>query len=295
MERIRLIAMDMDGTLLSRAPEGIPPTNAEALRTAAEQGIHLAIASGRLPDDAGFFALDAGVPMHVLALNGGVTLMEPQGEALDTRFMEEKAARRTRQMIEEAGLAYSLFSVHDLALSEPMKNPRREMIWYGTHLDRPGSRTQLWQEPERIEPLMERVSKYVVISEERPEALAKLKARLDAEVPEVEVTSSWGNNIEIMPAGMNKGVALTALAGRLGISMEQVMAIGDHDNDVSMLDAAGCAVAMANGSPAAKAAAHWIAPTNTQCGVAAAIRGLALGDGEAMLQLREGLRHNLLK
>ena len=70
---IRLIATDMDGTLLTDEPLILPET-ADVLRRAAEKGIVLSLASGRLPDDASFFAVDAKLPMHVIALNGAVTL-----------------------------------------------------------------------------------------------------------------------------------------------------------------------------------------------------------------------------
>ena len=75
---IRLIATDMDGTLLTDEPLILPET-ADVLRRAAEKGIALALASGRLPDDASFFAVDANLPMHVIALNGAVTLVKPLG------------------------------------------------------------------------------------------------------------------------------------------------------------------------------------------------------------------------
>ena len=62
---IRLIATDMDGTLLTDEPLILPET-ADVLRRAAEKGIALSLASGRLPDDASFFAVDANLPMHVI-------------------------------------------------------------------------------------------------------------------------------------------------------------------------------------------------------------------------------------
>ena len=288
MERIRLIAMDMDGTLLGRALDGIPAENAEALREASRRGIALALVSGRPPDDAGFFALDAGLDMHVLSLNGCAVQRTPLGEVTACRFIPEQAARRVCALIGEAGLACSLFSVHDVALSEPPQDMPAAMRNVGTFLDRPGGRTRFWPDGDHTGPLMPRVSKLVVISEDRPEALARLGERIAAQVPEVAVTSSWANNIEIIPTGADKGTALTALAGSLGIPLAQVMAIGDNGNDVPMLDVAGCAVAVGNATPAAKQTARWIAPANVENGVAAAIRALALGDGACLRLMRQG-------
>ncbi|MCH5286438.1 MAG: HAD family phosphatase [Christensenellaceae bacterium] len=290
MSGIRLIAMDMDGTLLGAELDRIPPRNVEALRGANEKGITLAQATGRLPDDAGFFALDAGLPMHVLSLNGCVWQREPLGEVLDARLMQPDAARKARGLMEELDMAYSLFGMHEAALDRPPEDVRGAMLVLGTFLDRPGGRTRFWPDGRHIEPLLERTSKFVVVGDAYPDRLNLLKARLIAEVPEVEVTSSWADTLEIIPAGVNKGAALTALARRLDIPMSEVMAIGDNDNDVSMLEAAGCAVAMANATPAAKEAAHWIAPSNLEDGVAAAVRALALDDAACRGLLRPGQR-----
>lgn len=275
---IRLIATDMDGTLLGQEHDRIPPENVRALKEAADRGMTLALATGRLPDDAGFFALDAGLPTHILALNGNAWLSEPMGEVRDTRLLEPEDARRVRRMIEELSLEYSLFGVQEAAFGQRPEDLPGAMLVLGTFLERRGGRTRIWVDGDHIEPLLDRASKFVVVGVGQAERLTRLRERVVAEVPGVEVTSSWADTLEIIPRGANKGVALTALARRLGIPMAEVMALGDNDNDVSMLEAAGCAVAMANATPAAKRAAHWIAPDHRACGVAAAVRALALED-----------------
>ena len=293
MESIRLIATDMDGTLLGSLPDRIPPANVEALREADRKGMTLALATGRLPDDAGFFALDAGLPMRVLALNGCAALEEPLGEVKGARFLPPRATRRIRALLEEADLPYNLFGLHEVALDRPPEDLPAAMMIVGTFLAREGGRTRFWPDGQHVDGMMNEASKFVVVSDDHPERLLWLKARVEAEAPEAEVTSSWVHTLEIIPAGVNKGAALSALARQLGIPMAQVMAIGDNDNDVSMLAAAGCAVAVANATEAAKRAAHWIAPSNLEDGAAVAIRALALGDEAAMSGLMPGGRELL--
>lgn len=271
---IRLIAMDMDGTLLGPAPHAIPPVNEEALRRAHAQGIQLALASGRSPDDAGFFALDAGLSMHILALNGGMTLHKPLGPIFRTCYMDEADARRVRAMLTELNLPYGVFSGHDLALCQP---PDCQKGW-GTFMNRPGGRTVVSRGDEAVEALMPRVSKYVVTASANPALLPPLRDRLARECPALEVTSSWFDNLEINAPGATKGKALTALADELGIPMAQVMALGDNDNDVSMLAAAGYGVAMGNASSSALAAANYVTLRNDEDGVAAAVRALVFGE-----------------
>lgn len=275
MEPIRLIAMDMDGTLLTSRPRVIPPENIDALRRAAAAGVHLAIASGRLPDDAGFFALDAELPMSIIALNGSTVMEQPLGEILESRYIEPQTALHILERLEEGQFMYSLFSDHDVIHCHGQGDV---IPLLGTHLLRKGSRTRLEHEVSQAFARHDRVSKFVVISEEDGK-LQALRRQLEKEAPLAEITSSWINNIEINPAGVNKGSALTALAASLGIPMSQVMAIGDNDNDISMLRAAGYGVAMGNATPAARAAANWLTLPCEEFGVAAAIRALALGEG----------------
>lgn len=90
---IRLIATDMDGTLLTDEPLILPET-ADVLRRAAEKGIVLSLASGRLPDDASFFAVDAKLPMHVIALNGAVTLVKPLGDVQEAHHLPQPTVHR---------------------------------------------------------------------------------------------------------------------------------------------------------------------------------------------------------
>ena len=107
------------------------------------------------------------------------------------------------------------------------------------------------------------------------EKLERVRQALSA-LPGLDVTSSWSMNLELMPAGVNKGMAVAALAQRLGIGPESVMALGDYDNDVSMLSYAGVSVAMANASERARAAARYRTLSNDEDGVAHAIQRYAL-------------------
>lgn len=274
---IRLIALDMDGTLLIHGVPGIPERNAQALRRAAAQGVHLALCTGRTAEDASYFASDAGLDMHILGLNGGYCLETPHGRCSADHPMPEVQARALARMIAAfPTLQCGLFGGEELVLNLP----QAAGIDWGTHLARPGAKTVVSREMMGLEHLLARgVNKLVAIQLQADGALERLRDRIAAELPELDISSSWDNNIEVMPHGVNKGMALEKLACRLGIPQEQVMAIGDHDNDLSMLRWAGCGVAMANGSPAARAAADVVTLSNDRFGVADAVERLALRGG----------------
>jgi Cof subfamily protein (haloacid dehalogenase superfamily) len=94
---------------------------------------------------------------------------------------------------------------------------------------------------------------------------------LSSKFDKVDFTSSDHSNIEIMPRGANKAEALRFMADRMGIPMEQVMAIGDNYNDIEMIKAAGRRVAMANAVDKLKEAAGEVTLSNDEDGVALAI------------------------
>ena len=88
---------------------------------------------------------------------------------------------------------------------------------------------------------------------------------------DITITSSGSDNFEVMPAGVDKGTALVRLGEMLGIAPEEMVAIGDSDNDAAMLRAVGMPVAMGNADPALKALAQYITADCDHDGVAQAI------------------------
>lgn len=290
-EPVRLIAMDMDGTLLGRSPTYIPRENADALRRAAERGIALALCSGRVLDDAAFFAQDAGLPMHVLGLNGCCRADEPLGPIVSSHAIDPQISRRIKRLLDDAGLLYGIYGAQSLVIRASWEEQRDAALLWGTFIGRVGDRTVVSYRGEHAGQVMAQgVCKFVAIEEDDHDRLYALRDRLMAEVPEVDVTSSWVNNIEIIPRGMNKGKAIASLAADLGIPMSQVMTLGDNDNDVPMLACAGYGVAMGNATPAALSAANWITLPHDESGVAAAVRVLALGEELADVRLERGGR-----
>lgn len=270
---IRLIATDMDGTLLTDNP-WIPPENAQVLRRAAENGMALALASGRLPDDAAFFAVNAHLPMHVIALNGAATALEPLGEISDVHHLHPDSVARALAILDQSGVQYAVFGVHEVVASDDMSYERAQIV-IGTFLNH--GRTAFRNRRQGMERAVRDCVKLVALSENLA-LLDQIRQSVLASCPDCDVTSSWWDNIEIVPRSASKGLALTNLANRLNIPMAQVMAIGDSDNDLSMLEVAGVSVAMGNARERVKAAAQFHTLTEREYGFAAAVRALVFGE-----------------
>jgi hydroxymethylpyrimidine pyrophosphatase-like HAD family hydrolase len=114
---------------------------------------------------------------------------------------------------------------------------------------------------------------YIIEPQDAP-AIVALLQRLVGD--QATVVQSHARFVEVNPLEANKGAALAWLADTYGLPRERVMAVGDQDNDAPMIAWAGVGVAMGNGSPAALAAADWIAPGIHEDGAAAAIERFVL-------------------
>lgn len=272
-DEIRLIAMDMDGTLLD-ADQRLSQENITALKDAAKAGIHIAICSGRLAGDSGLFTLDAGLSTcHIISLNGAYCLESPFGKAYATHFINGQALQACLQILSEYEIAYACYWPQGAVVMESggawkIKN-------WGAHKNRPGAPEYAYGREALDLAIPQGICKVVYMEERSPELLLEIKGRLES-IQGLDVTSSWENNLELMPAGINKGAAVKELAERLGISAASVMVIGDYDNDLPMLEYAGVGVAMGNASQAVKDAARYVTLSNGEHGVAHAIRKWAL-------------------
>jgi Cof subfamily protein (haloacid dehalogenase superfamily) len=174
-------------------------------------------------------------------------------------------------------VTYSAFGRSHVAISRPFSTGK-ELDHWGTHLKRKGNLLYTYGMEGILSQRELGTNKIVYIDREDPARLARIREQI-MKIPGVEVTSSWNNNIEIMPRDVHKGTALRALSDMLHIEQSRVMAIGDNDNDIPMLKWAGYGISMGNSSDGAKAAAEFETEDNENAGVAKAIRRFALDTG----------------
>ena len=266
MRDIKLIALDLDGTLLDRQKH-ISPRNAAALARAAEQGAEIVVASGRYY---------LGVPeelrsqpyiRYFICINGAAVFDTQTGQALLREEIDLARAQEIYDELDKLDVIYDCYqgdegwmdTTHHNKIEEYVLDPGiRKMIYWRKHVD--NFRQVL---NERGRPL-QKIQAFFREGAPRDAAMA----RLAKQFPDMAVTTSLQYNIEINSRAANKGAALRALAEHLGLRREQVMAFGDGTNDITMLQYAGIGVAMENGAPETKAAADRIAPHHEKDGVA---------------------------
>lgn len=271
MKHVRLIALDMDGTLLLSDHQTVPQQNIDAIRRADAAGIHVCICTGRMLEDASDFARRLDLPCMLIACNG-TRISDaplPEGKIIYRRLLEPEDAKRAIDILlpyrimmngfEDGRVTTVAFApgqhyhITDRALVD---------VCYGEEAMYAAARRGLMKLY-----LAEDGYAGSVDTDNTKAARAAVRKAL----PHLQLTQSSPGNIEIMPENAGKGTALAFLAKHLGLEREQVMAMGDAENDLSMLEYAVHSVAMANASPAVKAACRYQTLSNDDCGVAAMI------------------------
>lgn len=261
---IRLVAVDVDGTLVT-ADQRVLPRVQDAVQRAAEHGIQLVLCTGRAPGEC-WYVLDA-LPQirYAVTQTGAIAQDLKTGETLyhcplsadDARLIYSHV-RRYDGLVNffSGGIVYN--AKQQMAQFERYYPADFRWLFERSHefVDDLDAMVAGWDRP--VEKL------YVPFSsrEECEKAMADL-----TQLPYF-VTGAGYVDLEVMNPNTSKGIALGALCRRLGIPRGQVMAIGDSGNDAAMLDFAGVGAAMGNGEEALKQKADLIAPTNEEGGVA---------------------------
>lgn len=252
MNTPRLVALDMDGTLLT--PDGaIPERFWSTLDAANASGITVAPASGRqLATLRQMFARNA--PETFIAENGSV--VEHKGEIISARTMAEDTARRLVSALDAAPfVAYPVLCAPEASYTRQNTPPgiQREVDKYylaNQHV------LSLLDAP------LNQIVKIALYVDGDAETEGLPWVREVA--PELTAVVSSKHWLDIMSPDASKGAALAALADTLGIAREDTAAIGDFLNDYSMLDTAGYAVAMGNAHPKLKTIADEVIGTHSE-------------------------------
>jgi Cof subfamily protein (haloacid dehalogenase superfamily) len=266
VKQIRLIASDLDGTLL-RADRSVSERSRAALARAQSLGIFVVLATARPPLTTRLFAAQAGVAGHAICSNGAILYDVGRDDVLDHFPLDAGTARGLILALRQAlpGVCFALVQGREFAC-EPDYAATARVEDHGRLLDeiRVGDALDLLDVP---------LTKLVVRHPERLplEVLATVQTLgLDG----FEATHSGAPFLEIVAANVTKAWALAALCERLGVDAAEVVAFGDAPNDAAMLRWAGLGVAVANAYPAALAAADEITLSNEEDGVAATIERL---------------------
>lgn len=254
---IKLIMLDLDGTLLDRE-DAISRANREALAEARRRGILVTLASGRTFTSMLPFARELDTRAPLVTFNGA-WVRNPKGaqETLVHKTLSEPVARRAVELIRRRGIHINLY-IDDLLMVEDDSNHARE---YARTKRVPYKIVDTFDDVAALCP-----TKILAIDAD-PGKIGALKEELLVSL-EAEIFRSSPAFCEILPAGIDKGWALEFLCGHFNIRPEEVMAFGDQENDINMLKKAGIGVAMGNALAAVQDAADAVTAPHDEDGVA---------------------------
>ena len=262
---IKLLAMDLDGTLITDL-HTIPPRTKDAIRAAVDKGVYVIIATGREYEITKEIAHQLDLNTPIICFQGALIYDPQTNKIIASTELDLPLAQKLIDFSRLHNLALYLY-LNSQAYAEHTTGLSRAMF------DETGT------------PVVEVSNlKDVIISPPIKGLIVHPVEGIDAKIEELRVNLGSGASvfrsvdklIEITSPNTSKGHALSTLAAYYNIPQAEVMAIGDQDNDIDMIAWAGIGIAVGNASPKAKSVADYIAPPVEQEGVVWAIEQFIL-------------------
>lgn len=267
---IRLVALDVDGTLVDTDMVVSPRVRA-AIDAAQAQGVILTLATGRGPRSIAPFVQDLGFSAPQICYQGGLVYDVVQAQILHRATLPAALVHEAIAWAQRAQVDISVYIDGQVYL-ESLRHPRAFYDrWFGLPIHQvPDLAAVVTHDPEKV-----------LFTAEPPAADEIHQALTRHFGDRLQVVRTHELFVELVPNGSSKGQALAWLAQRYSIDRQQVMAVGDSENDLSMVAWAGLGVAMGNAVPDVKAVADWIAPPVQEDGAAVALEQFVLRGARA--------------
>ena len=265
---IKMFVTDIDGTLL---PTGgtVSAGNVEAVQAMIAAGVKVVLATGRMYSAALPIAAQLGVAVPIISYNGAL-IKSSTGKKIHAQYMDEEKVLALVNFFAERG--WHLQSYNGDVLYVPERND--EVKFYETVIKVTAVEVGWDGLRERIK----NVPKLLTVSDTPEEAIHRLNEAKKVFGGQVEITRSAPLFTEFMKLGVSKAGAIKILADKYGVDNSEILAIGDSENDLPMITAVGCGVAMGNAVPEVKAACTRITDTCENDGFAKAVYDYVLRD-----------------
>lgn len=268
---IKLVCLDVDGTLID-SNGSIPEKNLTSIRRAInEKGVHFAIVSGRISQSAKELQERLGVTGGPVSSFGGCILEDENQNIIEEYTIDKLTALTVSRLSKKYNMTVITYLRHHW-----YEDGRGDTKWYksefeatdvkGIHL-------------ENIDNLIRQhePNKFLVINDNE-EIIRQFEAELNSICSgKLKTYLSWPKFLEVMPVDADKGTAAKGLMKYWGLKKEEVMAVGDYNNDLHMFKEAGVSVAVANAVQEVKDCATYVSPlSNEQGAVAEAVQRFIL-------------------
>lgn len=269
--KFKLLVLDLDGTL-TNAKKEITPRNREVLIRAQEQGIRLVLASGR--PTYGIAPLADELQMdrfggYILAYNGGEIIDWKSHETIYHNVLPDAVIPYLYTSAKQNGLAILSYNDENIVT----ESPEDVYVEKEAFLNKMPVRATT----DFLGDLRLPVPKCLIVG--NPSCLVTVESEIALHLQgQISVYRSEPYFLELVPLGIDKAQSLAILLEKLNLNREEMVAIGDGYNDLSMIKFAGMGVAMANAQEPVKKAADYITLSNEEDGVAAYVEQFLLAD-----------------
>ena len=263
---IKLFVTDLDGTLLPTGTK-VSEKNIKAVQEAVKAGITVTIATGRMFKAALPVAETLGVNVPIITYNGAL-IKSVDGEIIHSVFLEPQLVKELVSFFQSRDWYLQSYSEDNLIY--PEHNSYSEFYENAQKLK---GRAVGW---EGLLEYTDQVAKVLSISNGIEETQLRIYEVMKAFKGRVDAVSSHPYYCEVIAPGVSKASAIRHLADKMGIRNDEIMAIGDSNNDLEMLKAAGKSIAMGNAIPEVKEACDYVTGTCEEDGFAEAIYRYAL-------------------
>ena len=275
MREIKLIATDLDGTLVT-PQEGISPGNLRALHRAAAKGIKVVLCTGRHPGMTAEVYQQLAIAHPAITANGALTVASIPGPSIQEQLMEDSLVEKVVELALKNGAGYTLYTRNMMVehfihkeYADFILSRQRGLAEIGFSVIHHGT-------PEEHLARVKGNTIKAVCYQLDPAHTPKMDQAVKQAALPGEVCTSWAGYYEINAPGVTKGQAIAALCQRFGITTDNVMALGDQCNDLSIFSCAGLKIAMGNAVDELKAVADWVSPHYMEDGVARAVERFCL-------------------
>lgn len=270
----KMICIDMDGTLLGKRRK-ISKESKAVIEKVHKKGVEIVVTTGRIYNNAAYYSHLLGVESPVIAANGAIVREKHTSKIIYENPIRTEQCINLVEMLYKMKFYFHFYTVDGIYCSDTLTKALTEVymtkqIGYDNLKINYYVIKNIEEWKKFFKETNGKITKCIAFSL-KPDKIKSLKKELD-KLEDLVYFGAGSRSVEINNKGVSKGNAVKALANYYGFKREEVVCIGDNENDISMIEYAGFGVAMGNAIQDVKDLADYITDTNKEDGVAKAIK-----------------------
>lgn len=269
----KMVCIDMDGTLLGKR-KSISEASKKAIKEVSKKGVKVVVTTGRLYNNAAYYSDFIGASDAVIAGNGAVVREKMKKKPIFKSEIDIEICKKLILAAKKCGVVLHLHTVDEIITSSYVSNLIGKIVLPGIKDANFPIKFKTIKKCDEIEPYKGEVTKCIMFSifKDRTKLFIEELKKIEG----ITYYCSGGRSIEINALGVSKGNAVKILGEHYGIKREEIICIGDNENDISMIEYAGLGIAMGNGIKELKEKSNYITDTNVNDGVRKALEKFIL-------------------